>query len=101
MRVSGAAGVVVMPEPSEVRRVGAVAVGAGVAVGAAAVEGWSGAAAFTMWVAAKAEMPVKVDSVTAVATTRSAKGESMIGRPRVGVVRIGMEVDDQTRPLGA
>ena len=90
MRVSGAAGVVVIPPPSVVRRVVVLGVGVGVAVGTAAVAGWSGAAAFTMWVAAKAEIPVKVERVTAVATTRSANGESMIVRRREGAVRVGM-----------
>lgn len=97
MRVIDGVVVVVMPEPRVVRRDGVAVAGAGVAAVLGDVDGWSGAAAFTTCVAAKVEIPVNVVSVTAVASTRSAKGESISGRFDLGGVRVGMSIDDQTR----
>ena len=76
MRVRAGVVVVVMPEPSVVR---GVARGAGVAAWSAsselvrivvAFDGRSGAAAFHRCDAANTDIPVNVESVTAVASTR-------------------------------
>lgn len=98
MRVIEGVVVVVMPEPRVVRRAGVAVAGAGVAALLGDVDGCSGAAALTTCVAANAEMPVKVVSVTAVASTRSAKDVPMSGGSLLGRgVRVGMPLDDQTR----
>lgn len=85
----GAAVVAGMPPPTVVRR--GAAVGAGVGVASVTLVGWSGAAVFRRCVAAKAEMPVKLESVTSVARPRSATDELTSGRDLLGCpVRPGM-----------
>ncbi len=102
MRVRAGVVVVVKPGPRFVRRPDVVGSGAGVAAPAGDVEGCSGAAALVTCVAAKAEIPVNVVSVTAVARTRSANGESMSGRFDLARgVCVGMSIDDQTGLVGA
>lgn len=102
MRVIAGVVVVVTPDPRLVRRPDVVGAGAGVAALLGDVDGCSGAAAFTTCVAAKAEMPVNVVRVTAVAITRSANGESISGRfDLAGGVRVCMTLDDQTGPARA
>ncbi|HZP94817.1 MAG TPA: hypothetical protein VFC31_00580 [Candidatus Limnocylindria bacterium] len=75
----GGALVVGMPAPIVVRRVAVVGEGVGVAIETLVV-GRSGADAFRGCVAANAETPVKLETVTSVASPRSATDEVISGR---------------------
>ncbi len=73
---------VVGTRPVVVKRLRAVGVGAGVACVCdddVSALGFSGAAGFWMWVAAKALMPVNVVNVIPAMIARSAVDERMIG----------------------